>query len=236
MNKRLLRWLILTILVTATIATWLYLPQLRGSLRETVDRARGMGVWGIVLLTLLYIPAAVLLVPGSWLTVLGGFVFGWWRSTAAVSVGATLGACAAFLVGRYLARDRVERMLADRPRFRAIDRAVAEQGFKILILCRLSPVVPYALLNYAFGLTRMSLGRFALGSWLGMLPGTMVYAYLGAAADQFVEARPGMVSSSPAGRILLIAGIAASLTLLVILTRIATRTLRSATNDASNKV
>ncbi|HWB08678.1 MAG TPA: TVP38/TMEM64 family protein [Pirellulales bacterium] len=235
MNKRHLRWLILTILATATIATWVYLPQFRGSLSEGVERARGLGIWGPVLLTLLYVPAALLLVPGSWLTVLGGFVFGWWRAAEAVSIGATLGACASFLVGRYLARERVERMLAERPRFQSLDRAVAEQGFKILVLCRLSPLLPYALLNYAFGVTRMSLSRFALASWIGMLPGTMVYAYLGAAADQFVESGPGTASSSTPGRVLLVAGIMASLALLLVFTRIATRALRSATNDASNR-
>ena len=228
MNKRLLRWLILAILLTATMATWFYLPQFRGSLDAAVDRARGMGVWGPALLTLLYVPAALLLVPGSWLTVLGGFVFGWWRAAAAVSVGATLGACVSFLVGRYLTRDWVERKLAQHPRFRALDRAVAEQGFRILFLCRLSPLLPYGLLNYAFGLTRISLGRFALASWLGMLPGTIVYAYFGAAAEQFVQAEP---ASSTAGRVLLVTGVAASVTLLVVLTRIATRALRSATNE-----
>jgi uncharacterized membrane protein YdjX (TVP38/TMEM64 family) len=234
-NKRLLRRLILAVLATATVATWCYLPQFRGSLRGAVDHARGMGSWGPVLLTLLYVPAALLLVPGSWLTVLGGFVFGWWRAAAAVSVGATLGACSSFLVGRYLARDQVEHMIARRPRFRALDRAVAEQGFKILVLCRLSPLLPYALLNYGFGLTRMSLARFALASWVGMLPGTIVYAYLGAATGQFVEAEPG-TSPTSAGRSLLVAGIAASLMLLVVLTRIATRALRSATNESSTEV
>ncbi|HEV3342708.1 MAG TPA: TVP38/TMEM64 family protein [Pirellulales bacterium] len=230
MNKRLLRRLILAVLATATVATWCYLPQFRGSLRAAVDHATEMGPWGPALLTLLYVPAALLLVPGSWLTVLGGFVFGWWRAAAAVSVGATLGACTSFLVGRYLARDHVERVLAERPRFRAIDRAVAEQGFKILVLCRLSPLLPYALLNYGFGLTRMSLARFALASWLGMLPGTIVYAYLGAATGRFVDT-PTDAAPTSAGRLLLVAGIAASITLLVVLTRIATRALRSATNE-----
>src|SRR5581483_12499677 len=145
MNKRLLRWLILAVLATATMATWFYLPQFRGSLGAGAERARGMGFWGPVLLTLLYVPAALLLVPGSWLSVLGGFVFGWWRAAAAVSVGATLGACTAFLVGRYLARDWVARRLGEHPRFRALDRAVTEQGFKILVLCRLSPLLPYAM-------------------------------------------------------------------------------------------
>jgi uncharacterized membrane protein YdjX (TVP38/TMEM64 family) len=218
-------------LAAAIGASWYYLPQMRGALRSAVEQARASGAWGPVLLAIVYIPAAVLLVPGSWLTLAGAFAFGWWRAAAAVSVGSTLGACASFLIGRYLARDWVERKLADRARFRVLDRAVAEQGFKIVLICRLSPLLPYGLLNYAFGLTNISLARYALASWLGMLPATIAYSYLGAAAGQLADIEPGRDASTSARYVLFWAGLSASVLLTLVVTQIATRALRQSLQE-----
>ena len=96
-----------------------------------------------------------------------------------VSISATLGATAAFLVGRYLARDAIARKIERNEKFAAIDRAVADEGWKIVLLTRLSPVFPFTLLNYAFGLTRVKLSHYVLASWIGMMPGTVMYVYLG---------------------------------------------------------
>jgi uncharacterized membrane protein YdjX (TVP38/TMEM64 family) len=105
-----------------------------------------------------------------------------------VSIGATLGATAAFLVGRYLARDWVAHKIEGNPRFTAIDKAVAEEGWKIVGLIRLSPVFPYSIMNYAFGLTRVSLRHYVLASAIGMLPATVMYVYIGSLAN--AGARP----------------------------------------------
>jgi uncharacterized membrane protein YdjX (TVP38/TMEM64 family) len=91
-----------------------------------------------------------------------------------VSVGSVLGATAAFLVGKTLLRGWIERRIAAYPRFQAIDRVVGEQGFKIVLLVRLSPLFPFNLLNYAFGLTKVRLWQYVLASWIGMLPGTLM--------------------------------------------------------------
>src|SRR5690606_28498352 len=112
----------------------------------------------------------VLLIPGSALTLGAGALFGVFWGTVYASTGATLGATCAFLIGRYLARDWVAARIARRPAFVAIDRAVAEEGWKIVGLTRLSPIFPFVLLNYAFGLTRVSLRDYVFASWLGMLP------------------------------------------------------------------
>jgi uncharacterized membrane protein YdjX (TVP38/TMEM64 family) len=146
-----------------------------------------LGPWGPVLLVALYVAAGVLLLPGSILTVSAGFLYGVPLAFFTVWIGNTLGACAAFLVGRTLARDRMVRRVAGSRKFAAIDRAVAEHGFKVVLLTRLSPIFPYHLLNYAFGVTRVSLPRYALASWIGLVPGILLYVYVGAGLRPIAE-------------------------------------------------
>ncbi|MEO6055962.1 MAG: VTT domain-containing protein, partial [Gemmatimonadales bacterium] len=112
----------------------------------------GLGVWGPVAFVAGYAVAVVAFVPGSLLTLAAGAIFGVVKGTAFVLIAATLGASAAFLVSRYLARGFVERRLEGNERFAAIDRAIGSEGRKIVFLLRLSPVFPFNLLNYALGL------------------------------------------------------------------------------------
>jgi uncharacterized membrane protein YdjX (TVP38/TMEM64 family) len=109
-------------------------------------------------------------------------VFGVMWGSIYVSIAATLGATCAFLVARYLARDTIARKIEGNERFAAIDKAVASEGWKIVGLTRLSPVFPFTLLNYAFGITRVKLGHYVIASWIGMMPGTVMYVYLGSLA------------------------------------------------------
>jgi uncharacterized membrane protein YdjX (TVP38/TMEM64 family) len=138
----------------------------------------GLGVWGPLAFVAGYAVAAVAMVPGSLLTLAAGAIFGLAEGTLYVFVGATLGASAAFLVARYLARGLVERRLAGSPRFAALDHAVGREGRKIVFLLRLSPVFPFNLLNYGLGLTRVRFVDY-LVACLGMLPGTFLYVYYG---------------------------------------------------------
>src|SRR2546429_2316094 len=148
-------------------------------LKEALDWIGKLGPWGPVIFVGIYIVATVLFVPGSVLTLGAGAVFGVALGSVCVSISATLGATAAFLVGRYLARDAIARKIAKNEEFATIDRAVADEGWKIVLLTRLSPVFPFTLLNYAFGLTRVKLSHYIVASWLGMIPGTVMYVYLG---------------------------------------------------------
>src|SRR5438552_11231482 len=148
-------------------------------LKEALDWIGKLGPLGAVIFVGTYIVATVLFVPGSVLTLGAGAVFGVALGSGYVSVGATLGATAAFLVGRYLARDAIARKIEKNEKFVTIDRAVADEGWKIVLLTRLSPVFPFTLLNYAFALTRVKLSHYVLASWLGMIPGTVMYVYLG---------------------------------------------------------
>jgi uncharacterized membrane protein YdjX (TVP38/TMEM64 family) len=172
------RWLLYA---TAGVALVLALKSLhvQDLLKSALDWIGNLGPWGPVIFVGLYVVATVLFVPGSVLTLGAGAVFGVVLGSVCVSISATLGATAAFLVGRYLARDAIARRIAKNEKFATIDRAVADEGWKIVLLTRLSPVFPFTLLNYAFGLTRVKLSHYVLASWLGMIPGTVMYVYLG---------------------------------------------------------
>src|SRR5262249_39704886 len=137
-----------------------------------------------------YVVATVAFVPGLVLTLAAGAIFGLLRGTLYTFVGATLGASAAFLVARYLARFRIERKIAGNPRFQAIDRAVSREGLKIVALLRLSPVFPFNLLNYSLGLTKVRFVDYLAAS-IAMLPGTLVYVYYGKAAGSLASAASG---------------------------------------------
>lgn len=193
----------------------------RESLRDVLAWVARSGAWGPVLFVLAYVAATVLFFPGSILTLGAGAVFGVVRGSVYVSIGSTLGATAAFLVGRYLARDWVTARIAGNRRFVAIDQAVAREGWKIVFLARLSPVFPFNLLNYALGLTRVSLAGYVLSSWVGMMPGTVVYVYLGSLARESAVGR----ERSPAEWALYAIGLAATLAVTWLVARLARRAL-----------
>jgi uncharacterized membrane protein YdjX (TVP38/TMEM64 family) len=152
---------------------------------------RSLGALGPFAYILIYVFAAVFLLPGSLLTLLAGALFGLGWGTAYALVGATLGSIAAFTTGRYLARGWVLAKAQGNPKFLALDKAVASEGLKIVLLARLSPIFPFNFTNYAFGLTCVSLKNFALGS-LGMIPGTFLYVYLGSVLGNLVNLKSFM--------------------------------------------
>ncbi len=175
----------------------------------------------------LYIAACVLMLPGLILSLGAGAVFGVVNGSLLVSLSSTAGATAAFLVGRYLARDLVARRVAGNAMFSSIDEAVASEGWKIVGLTRLSPVFPFNLLNYAFGLTRVSLRDYVLASWIGMMPGTVMYVYLGSLAGSLAElgTKEGGNARSPAEWALYAVGLIATVAVTVVITRIARHAL-----------
>jgi len=172
------KW-VLYVFAAAAIVAAAKLLHFQGLLKAALDWIGKLGAWGPVIFIGIYIVAAVLFIPGSILTLGAGALFGVVLGSVCVSISATLGATAAFLVGRYLARDAIARKIEKNEKFAAIDRAVADEGWKIVLLTRLSPVFPFTLLNYAFGLARVKLGHYVLASWIGMMPGTVMYVYLG---------------------------------------------------------
>ncbi len=174
-----------------------------------------------------YVLACVLLVPGSLLTLGAGFVFGLPAGLAIVSLSSTLGASAAFLTGRYFVRDWVENKLSAYPRFAALDRAVGERGALIVLLTRLSPVFPFNLLNYGLGITRVKFWHYVGASWLGMLPGTALYVYLGSAGQSLTALFAGELETSVLTQVMFAAGLGATLLLTILITRFANQALNA---------
>lgn len=197
-------------------------------LLETALRwVNSLGVVGIIVFILIYNLATVLFIPGSFLTLGSGAIYGVVWGSIYVFIAATLGATIAFLIGRYFARNWVSQKIQAYPKFQAIDAAVAQNGLKIVLLTRLSPIFPFNLLNYAFGITCVSLTDYVLGS-LGMIPGTMMYVYLGSlAGDIALLGMPQEVSpqAQAAQWFLKITGLLATIAITVYMTRIAQRSL-----------
>ena len=150
-------------------------------LRNALQWVDNLGVIAPIAFILIYIIATVAFLPGSILTLGAGVVFGIFEGSIYVFIGATIGATLAFLVGRYLARGWISQKIAGNPKFSAIDRAVGNEGLKIVLLTRLSPIFPFNLLNYGLGVTGVSLKDYVLGS-VGMIPGTIMYVYIGSLA------------------------------------------------------
>jgi uncharacterized membrane protein YdjX (TVP38/TMEM64 family) len=225
-------WILGGLLLLIGVA--LFLLPIEDLLRAFLAWIERAGSWGPVLLAAAYIPATVLLIPGSLLTLGAGFAFGLVLGTIIVSVGSVLGSCAAFVLGRTLLRGWVEKQLDARPRLRAIDEAVARDGFKIALLIRLSPAFPYSLLGYVFGVTRISFRDHLFASWIGMLPGTILYVYLGCAGRHVADAAAGTAPAHGLGYwIVWIAGLLATLAGTVYITRVARRAIRSAAPEVT---
>jgi uncharacterized membrane protein YdjX (TVP38/TMEM64 family) len=214
----------LIVAVVAAIVSGLFYFDVRALLRDSLAWVEQLGPWGPVLFVLIYIVAAVLFVPGSALTLGAGAVFGVGLGSVLVSLGATLGATAAFLVGRYFARAWVAKKIEGNAAFAAIDRAVAAEGWKIVGLTRLSPAFPFSLLNYAFGLTRVSLRDYVVASWIGMMPGTVMYVYIGSLARV-----AGDRTRTPGEWALLGLGLVATIAVTIFIARIARTALAKRT-------
>ncbi|KAL0457277.1 UNVERIFIED_CONTAM: TVP38/TMEM64 family membrane protein [Sesamum latifolium] len=138
-----------------------------------------LGPWGPLVLAVAYIPLTVLAVPASVLTLGGGYLFGLPVGFIADSVGATIGAGAAFLLGRTIGRSYVISKLKDYPKFRAVAIAIRRSGFKIVLLLRLVPLLPFNMLNYLLSVTPVPIAQYMLASWLGMMPITFALVYVG---------------------------------------------------------
>lgn len=176
---------------------------------------------------LLYVLTTVLLIPGSVLTIGAAGLFSFWKALAVVVIGANLAALVAFWLTRTFLRGRVAEWAAAHPKFSLLDRAIHRDGFKMVLLARLSPVFPFTLLNYLLGLTTVRAGSYALANLIGMLPGTFLYVYIGATARDALGA--GNVGTWQL--VLRVVGLLATLAVVVLITRTAKRALAQAELD-----
>ncbi len=200
-------------------------------LRQTLDWIDSLGSAGPLAFIFIYAAATVLFIPGSLLTLGAGVVFGVLWGSVYVSIASTLGAVLAFLIGRYLARKPISKRIEGKKNFAAVDKAVGQEGWKVVLLTRLSPVFPFNLLNYAFGITTVSLRDFFLASWVGMMPGTVMYVYVGSLAGDLAT-----LGTGPDGRQrtafewgLYIVGLIATIAVTIYVTKLAKKALEEKT-------
>jgi uncharacterized membrane protein YdjX (TVP38/TMEM64 family) len=184
------RLVVLILIVIALFLAMRFLP-VQQWLRSFSDWVGEMGAAGIFIFIVVYALATVLMAPGSILTIGAGFAFGLWKGFLAVSAGATLGASLAFLVARFIAREKIEAIAQRNEKFRNLDRVIGEHGAKLIFLLRLSPVIPFNVSNYFYGLTAVRFWPYVLASWIGMMPGTFLYVYIGTAGKAAVAAAAG---------------------------------------------
>jgi len=195
---------------------------------------RSLGALGPAVAVLVYVISAVLLIPGSAITIASGTLFGLKTGLIVVVLGANLGALAAFLLARSFLREKVARWAAANPKFASLDRAIGRQGFKMVLLTRLSPVFPFVLLNYFLGLTAVRTGAYVPANLLGMLPATFLFVYIGAAAR---DALAGEMEAS-AGfyrQILKYVGLLATVAVVAMVTRLARKAIREAAQSAAGR-
>jgi len=225
---KLLRLLIfLCVVIALFVLGGIYRAQVGEHFIAAIKWIDSLGPLGPILFGVIYILACVLLVPGSVLTLGAGLAFGVVWGTVTVSIASTLGACAAFLVGRTVARGWIEQKVAGNPKFAAIDEAVGREAFKIVLLTRLSPIFPFNLLNYAYGLTRAPLGSYLLASWLGMLPGTLMFVYYGSAIGEVADLAAGRKKDA-LDYVVFVVGLVLVVAVAVFVTHVARKALRQA--------
>ena len=187
-----------------------------------IEAIQDMGALGPIVAGLAWIPVCLFFVPGMILSLSTGFAFDFFPAFICTLLGATVGSTCAAIAGRYLARETVEDMLKGWPRFKAVDAAIEQEGFKVVLLLRLSPVIPFNVLNYALGTTGVPIPQFFLASLIGMAPGTAMFIYIGSTLRNLADALRGDLSGgdedgdSSSGTIRLIALIVGLLATVVV--------------------
>ena len=203
--------------------------QAAGYVLRFAQWVQNLGFWAPAVFILGYALATVAFIPGSVLTLAAGAIFGLAKGTLFVFIAATLGSSLAFLVSRYVARRLVERKLAGHKKFASIDQAIGKQGFKIVLLLRMTPLVPFNFLNYGLGLTRVRFLPYVLAS-IGMLPGTLLYVYYGKLVGDVAAIAGGVrIDQGSAYYGILVLGLIATILVATLVTRIAKKALKEAT-------
>ena len=219
------------LIISFLIATLIFLSQyvnIPVILHNAILWVENLGVFGPIAYIIIYNLATILFIPGSLLTLKGGCLFGLFWGSVYVLTAAIIGAILAFIVGRYLSRDWVARQINKYPKFGAINLAVAKEGWKIVLLTRLCPIFPFNLLNYAFGVTQVSLKDYILGSF-GIIPGTVMYVYMGSLATDLAMINQSYQPTNPEAQIwqwvMQIIGLIATIAITIYITKIAQKAL-----------
>ncbi len=200
----------------------------------SMDWIQQSGVLGMVWLVVLYALTCVFFLPGSLLTVGAGAIYGFWIGVPLITVASGVGAAANFVTSRYLARKWIQRKFGKDMSFLALEKAVGREGWKLILISRISPVVPHSLVSYAAGLTNISFTRFFLSSMVGFLPLSAAYAYVGVVIGKVVRNSADIVPHDPLSWTLYIAGLAATVVVVILTARAATKAWRQHVPEPAN--
>jgi uncharacterized membrane protein YdjX (TVP38/TMEM64 family) len=221
--KKFGKWTVV-ILVVVTLSILSAILPVKDWIRAFIGWVQQLGPLGVIVFILAYALATVLFLPGWIFTVSAGLIYGVFVGTLVALTGAIIGATLAFLIARYLLRRNIEEWTRKNPRFRAIDEAIGKNGWKIVGLLRLSPLIPFNLSNYFYGITSISFGAYVAVSAVGMIPGTLLYAYLGAIGQAGISG--GTAQHSKWQYVLLAVGLVATIAVTVLVSRIAKNALK----------
>ncbi|MGB2927071.1 MAG: TVP38/TMEM64 family protein [Limnothrix sp.] len=209
---------------------------INGLLDQAIAWVDSLGSWGIIAFIGIYVVASALFISGAALTLGAGALFGVVKGSILVSIASTLAATCSFLIGRYIARGWVSKQIDSQPKFKAVDKAVAQEGWKIVGLVRLSPLFPFVFLNYAFGVTKVSLQEYVVASWIGMMPGTVLYVYLGAVGKAATDAAGSAGNTgSVLKTALFVVGLIATGIVTFVITKSAQKALDAQIEDETNE-
>lgn len=191
------------------------------------DWGRRNPLAGIFVYVGIFAVTSVLLMPGSWIAMAGGYLYGFEVGALLAIPGGAAGALLAFLNGRTLARDWALRRMRSQPKLLALDKALGETSFLLVFLSRLSLLIPYNLLNYFYGVTAVKTLPYAIASAIGLIPAMVFYTYVGTLAGDVGNLLAGDLETGLAGKVYLVVGLFAAVLVIVVVHRIATRALQS---------
>jgi uncharacterized membrane protein YdjX (TVP38/TMEM64 family) len=217
------KWIVVALVVIALSILTAVLP-VKDWIRGFIGWVQQLGPPGVIVFIVVYALATVLFLPGWIFTVSAGLIYGIAGGTLVALAGAITGATLAFLVARYLLRQHIEEFAKKNPRFQAIDAAIGKNGWKIVGLLRLSPLIPFNFSNYFYGITSISLGAYVAVSAVGIIPGTLLYAYLGAIGQASISG--GASQHSKWQYVLLGVGLMATVAVTILVSRIAKNALK----------
>ncbi|KAL8100276.1 uncharacterized protein LOC141686966 isoform X2 [Apium graveolens] len=223
-----LRYTLVVFFIAVTATAFITLPVEKILKDFLIWVEKDLGRWGPLALVAAYIPLTILAVPASVLTLGGGYLFGLPVGFLADSVGATAGATAAYLLGKTIARSFVVSKVKDYPQFQAVAIAIHKSGFKIILLLRLVPVLPFSMLNYLLPMTPTSMVEYILATWLGMMPITLVLVYAGTTLKDISDVTHGWHDFSKSRWVLIVLSLLVSVVLIFWVTKVAKSALERA--------
>ena len=219
-----LKWILVAALIALFVAAYVYLP-VSEWLAAFQDWVQGFGMLGWVIFVLVYALTSFLLIPGSILTIGAGVAYGLWAFPLVI-IGAVLGSAISFLAARYVFHDRVQEKISEYPRFKAVNEAIRDEGWKVVLLLRLSPALPFSLQNWFLGLMPVGFWPSQIATFFGIMPGTLLYVWISSLGGEAAVGGAGDTDTSLLRYAVLGVGLLATLIVTIVVTKKAQQKLK----------